>query len=327
MPASRRRPEGRRVLLVGAPLLVAAVIATVLVVVRGHGQQTPPAADPVVARVGATDIHASLFEARVQFAVTTAEQGGAPAPSSAQYAAFLTQVRSRVMRSLIDDAVIAQEAAFQHLAATEADIDAEIAQDQQAAGGAGALQNQLSQAGSSLTLLRDQVRSRINESRLEDLFARQRADAALKDLQSGVPFTTEADRVSDDTTHKGGDLGSLSLDQLRAGDPAFLAAVLALPAGQVSATPARDDSGYEILRIDSATPTARAVHRILVAAPRPYTVRERPPWFDAAVLQAISDDCARGAVSVLATNAGGDPCAVPSASPSTTASAAPTPTP
>jgi parvulin-like peptidyl-prolyl isomerase len=303
-------PARRRRLLILSPVVLAVVAGGVVATtqVLGRGSSTSPRGP--VAEVAGARIPASLFDLRITSALTAIKQaGGAPEPGDPHYPAFLAGVRRRVMESLIVDRVITQEAAFRHLAASDADVASEVAADVRAAGGRDKLDRQLAEAGGNLDQLRDAIRSRLNEQRLEDLFASERAADVEARLAAGTPFETVASQLSDDerSRPKGGDLGAVNLAQLSGSNASFVAAVRSAPEKRVS-EPIRDDAGYEILRLDAQTPTTRSLHRILVAAPRPYTVRERPPWFSAAIFQAISDDCQAGRLRVLL-DVGLQPCA------------------
>jgi hypothetical protein len=298
MPPSRRRP----VLLIAVPAVAVVIIAAVLVTwrLRGNDSVTSAAPQPV-AQVGSVTISSDLFAARLQSAITAIQQGGGPQSGSPQYAAFLQKVRAQVLESLIVDARIGIEAQYQHIAASDADVQAELDAATQAAGGMGQLQTQQAEAGGSIAQLRDQIRARINEQRLEDLFAKQRAASIIAEITAGHDFATLATQLSDDDTSKpkGGDLGAISVDQLRAEAPAFAAAVNSLAVGAMTNPAVRDDAGYEILRLDATGPTSRSLHRILVAAPRPYTVKERPDWFTQSVLDAVAQYCDAGQIKVF----------------------------
>jgi parvulin-like peptidyl-prolyl isomerase len=302
-------PARRRRLLVIVPVVLAALAVGVVATtqVLGRGSTAPPRGP--VAVVAGEKVPARLFDLRMSSALTAIHQGGGPQPGDAAYPAFLSGVRKRVLQSLIIDAVIAQEAAYRHLAASAGDVAAEVAADARSAGGDDELARQLAEAGGNLDQLRDAIRSRLDEQRLEDLFATQRAADIEARLAAGTPFETAASQLSDDeqSRSKGGDLGALNLTQLSASSASFVAAVRAAPAGRVSA-PIRDDAGYEILRLDGETASTRSIHRILVAAPRPYTVRERPEWFAAAVFEAIDEDCRAGRLEVIL-DVGLQPCA------------------
>jgi parvulin-like peptidyl-prolyl isomerase len=284
-----------------------------------------PAPQGPVAKVGKESVPRSLFDLRVNSALAAIQQGGGPQRGSSGYDAMLSKLRASVLKSLIVDSVIAQEAAFRHLAATDADVQAQVDDDAKAAGGVNALQTQLAEAGGSLDQLRDEVRSRLNEQRLEDAFAKERANAVLHQLQAGEDFATLAKQLSDDdgSRDKGGDMGVLSDTQLDGVDKDFATAVRGLHAGQLVAAPVRDQQGYEIVRLDAVSAAGHAVHRILVAAPKTYTVKERPNWFLQSLLDAIAQYCTQGQLQVLIPSAE-QPCATPgagaSASPSASAS-------
>jgi parvulin-like peptidyl-prolyl isomerase len=316
--------------------LLAALAAALLLAACGSSSSGgSPAEQSPVARVGRDTIPRSLFELRMASALAAIEQGGGPQSGSPGYDAMLTKLRASVLKSLIIDSVIAQEARFRHIAASEAEVETELQREAGAAGGTSALATQLAEAGGSLDQLRDAIRSRINEQRLENQFAEQRAAAILQQLQSGADFATLAKQLSDDDTSapKGGDMGVMSDANLDAGDKTFAAAVRALKAGQTVSSPVRDVAGYEIIRVDAVSAAGWAVHRILVAAPQTYTVKERPAWFEQSLIDALAQYCSNNELKVMIAGAA-QPCATPgpsgsaSASPSTSApSAASSPTP
>jgi parvulin-like peptidyl-prolyl isomerase len=272
-----------------------------------------------VARVGATAITQAALDVRLQSTLTAIQQGGGPVAN----AAMRSQVRSSVLRSLILDAVIAQEAAAGGLAAGDAEVQSEVARDAQQAGGIRALQSQLAGAGGSIVQLRDEITSQLNEQHLEDQFAKQRALGVEQTLATGATFATTAGQFSDDTgtSASGGDLGALTTDALKTYDPAFAAAVEALSVGQHTPTPVRDSGGYDILEVYAVAPGARSVRHILVAAPQPYTVRNRPSWFSEALFATVAQLCGRGDIQVYITDAGANPClGAPTLPPSATPS-------
>ena len=301
--------------LIHAPaglLLAAALLA-------GCGSSSPgptPSPGSPVAQVGKQLVPRSLFDLRLTSALAAVEQGGGPQRGTSGYNAMLDQLRASVLKSLIIDAVIAQEAQFRHLEATDKDVQTELSGDARSVGGMGPLQTQLAEAGGSLDQLRDEIRSRINEQRLEDLFARQRAEAGLQQLHGGGDFAALARQISDDdgSRDKGGDMGLLSNAQLDSGDKEFATAVRALKPGELIGAPARDGQGYEVIRVDAVSAAGYAVHRILIAAPRTYTVKERPNWFLQSILDAIAQYCAQNQLRVLIASAE-QPCVASSPSP------------
>jgi parvulin-like peptidyl-prolyl isomerase len=283
-------------------------------------------ASQVIARVGPTPITNDLFSVRLTSALTSLAQGGGPTNNPA----MRSQVRASVLRSLIIDTVIAQEAAASGVTATAAEVQAQVQADVTAAGGTSQLQSQLASLGGSMAQLHDAITSSLNEQKLEDLFAKQRAAEIEQKLAAGTPFATLASQYSDDTATapKGGDLGAVPRSQVQGDDPAYSAAVLALRPGTYTTTPIRDAHGYDIVQLDSATPTTLTLRRVVVNAPQPYTVRERPNWFSEAIFESIAQDCAANQIQVFISDVGDDVCAAASPGASPGASAAPaTPAP
>jgi parvulin-like peptidyl-prolyl isomerase len=278
-----------------------------------------PSGSGLAARVGSDAVSMALFSARLQNALTSIQQAGGPATNSA----MLRDLRASVLRSLILDAVIAQEAAFRGLQATDAQVSAQVDAAAQQEGGAGGLQSALAQAGGSITQLRDEIMAQINEQRLEDYFAKQRAQQVEQQLAGGAAFASLAMSWSDDsgTSAKGGDLGALTASELKSDDAAFGAAVRALAVGTYTTTPVHDAGGYDVIQVYARTPATVSVRHILVAAPNPYTVKDRPQWFAEALFSAVAQLCQQGRIHVYVKNAGSNPCSAastvtPSPSPS-----------
>jgi peptidyl-prolyl cis-trans isomerase C len=290
----------------------ARLLLPALLLLAACGNPQPSAPDPVVAVVGSTQIHQSEFDLRVHSSLTSLAQAGANGSGQSPPPAMVSQVRARVLLSLIMDAVIAAEAKVRQLAATDADVQAELDAQTAAAGGADALRNQLSAAGAGMDQLRDEARSSINERRLEEFFARERAGQALQQvLAPGGDFAAVARNLSDDSSSgaTGGDMGAVDAAQLHAAgaDGAFTAAAEGLTPGATTPAPVRDQQGFEILRLDRMSGTTRWLHRILVAAPQPYTVRGRPAWFLASLLETVATECSQGRITVTLKGAG-SPC-------------------
>lgn len=308
-------------------MLVTRRIAGALVsalVVSGCASPAPPAGrstpSPAVARVGGTTITQAVFDARLQDTITSIQQAGGPAAGNST---MLTDLRASVLRSLILDAVIEQEAAYHGLAATDAQITAQVDAAAQQEGGMSGLQSALAAAGGSLTQLRDEIRSELNEQRLEDYFAKQRAQQVEQQLASGASFSSLVSSFSDDsgTSSKGGDLGALTSANLASDSASFATAVRSLQVGTYTTTPVHDDGGYDIIMLYAKSATTWSVRHILIAAPTPYTVKDRPQWFVEALFTAVAQLCAQSQIHVYVKDAGSDPCSgapliTPAASPS-----------
>jgi parvulin-like peptidyl-prolyl isomerase len=279
-----------------------------------------PSATPgaqVIARVGSSAITADLFAVRLQSALTAVSQAGGPSGNPAMTA----QVRASVLRSLLIDTIIAQEATASGIAATDSDVQSQVDADVQTAGGISQLQSQLATLGGSLAQLRDEIRSSLNEQKLEDIFARQRAAEIEQKLGAGTAFASLASQYSDDsaTAPKGGELGAVPRTQIQGDDPAYAAAVLALHPAAYANPPIRDTQGYDIVELESSTTATLTLRHIIVDAPQPYTVKERPPWFSEAIFESLAQDCSAGEIHIYVSNVGDDPCAA------ATATASPSP--
>lgn len=282
------------------------VCAAALAGCGSNPSATPNQTTPV-ARVGSTVITLGVFNARLLSTTTAIKQAGGPSANPA----MTTGVRANVLRSLILDAVIAQEAAAQGQAITDKEVQAEVAKDAQSVGGMSQLQTQLASAGGSIPQLEDEIRSQANEQRVEDHFAQQRATLIEQTLAGGADFAKTATQESDDngTASKGGDLGALSAQDLSNGDQTFAAAVHELAVGAYTTTPIHDSGGYDIVQLYAQTATTWSVRHILVAAPVPYTVQDRPGWFATSLFTAVAQACNAGQIHVYLKDAGADPCA------------------
>jgi parvulin-like peptidyl-prolyl isomerase len=299
------------------------VACALSVVACGSGPVAPAKPSPVIARVGNQNITLAQFNVRYQTTIVSIEQGGGPNENAAQ----TTALRADILRSLIIDTVIREEAIKFGLEATPAEVQAQVATDAQQAGGMAALKTELAGAGGSIAQLEDEISSDLNEQRVENLFAQQRAVMVETILAKGANFETTAKTWSDDTgtNTKGGDLGLLTTANLATYDPAFSDAVKALAVGAYTTTPVHDAGGYDIVMLYAKSATGWSVRHILVAAPTPYSVMDRPDWFGQVVFAAINELCVANQITVSLTNAGGNPCVTPSPTPSA-AAASPKPT-
>lgn len=295
-------------------------VCALLLAACGSNAPAPAATSPVIARVASDTITLAQFNVRYLSACTSIKQGGGACTGGAA----VTQVRAAILRSLITDTVIREEATRLGLVATPKEIAAEVAADAQQAGGMSALQTELAGAGGSIAQLQDEISSNINEQRVEDVFAQQRAAYVEQVLATGASFTATAKTYSDDsgttgTAAKGGDLGVLTAAQLKTYDPAFAAAVESLAVGAYSRTPVHDAGGYDIVMLYAKTAAGWSVRHILIYAGNPYNVTDRPGWFTEELFNEVDQLCAANQIQVSLTNAGGNPCTLarPSPSPAT----------
>lgn len=310
-----------------------AIVAVCAVALAACSSTNTPVSkpSPVIARVGPDAITLAQFDVRYQSACISIAQGGGSCAAGAQ----ATSVRSSVLRSLIVDTVILQEATKLGLEATSTEVSGEVATDAQQAGGMSALKTELAGAGGSIAQLEDEIRSNLNEQRVEDVFAQQRAAFVESLLAKGASFSATAKSYSDDsgstgTAAKGGALGVLTTAVLKTYDPAFAAAVELTPVGGYTKTPVHDAGGYDIVMVSSKTAAGWGVRHILIYAGNPYSVTDRPQWFVEALFTQVDTLCKAKAIEVTLSDAGGNPCTSPAptpspASPSPTASATASP--
>lgn len=300
-------------------------VCALAVVACGSSSAAPAKPSPVIARVGSQTITLAQFNIRYQTTIVSIEQGGGPPTDPGQ----TTALRTDILRSLIIDAVIKAEAIKGGLEATPAEIQAQVNTDAQQAGGLAALKTELAGAGGSIAQLEDEISSDLNEQRVENLFAEQRAAMVEQLLAKGANFETTAKTWSDDTgtNAKGGDLGVLTSANLASYDAAFSAAVKALKVGQYTTTPVHDAGGYDIVMLYAKSAKGWSVRHILISAPTPYSVMDRPAWFGEVVFDEINQLCVANEITVSISNAGGNPCVAPTPSPSPAATAKPGATP
>jgi hypothetical protein len=275
-----------------------------------------PKPSPVIARVGPDPITLAQFNVRYQSVCISIEQGGGSCAGGAQ----VTSVRTSALRSLIVDTVIRQEATRIGLEATAKEVAAEVATDAHQAGGMSALQTELAGAGGSIAQLDDEISSNLNEQRVEDVFAQQRAALVESVLAKGANFSATAKTYSDDsgstgTAAKGGSLGVLSAAVLKTYDQTFAAAVESTPVGTYTKTPVHDAGGYDIVMVYSKTAAGWGVRHILIYAGNPYNVMDRPNWFVEALFTEVDALCKANAIEVTLSNAGGNPCTSPAPTP------------
>ncbi len=318
------RPGGRAAAVLALGLAVAAC---------GSSSSPTSASSTAVATVAGSRISAEQLDVRLQSALADIGEAGGPTGNPQ----MLTSVTATVIGSLIFDTVVAQEARRLHMLAKPGQVDDRLRQFTQDAGGPAQLQSQLAAAGQSMAGLRDEITSEIDEQNVENYFAQLRAQQVARQLSQGANFGSLVTQYSDspDTSSKGGQLGSLSAAQITSelgGN--VLGAIRPLQPGQYTTRPVRNTQGYEIVRVDAVSATTWTLREILVAAPQPYTVKDRPSWFNEEVYYEIFQDCQAGRITLYGrykTVKGANPCvaASPAAppAPTATASASPSATP
>jgi parvulin-like peptidyl-prolyl isomerase len=235
-----RSPKIFGLVLSGVALIVAAcdgnapaqpaAPAAVPTVTLPAAQPQPAQPQPTIgaaAIVNGQSVPMKLYQQQIdQFQATRVKQG--LNVDSPEGQAQLAQIRQQILDNLIDDALVAQDAAKQGVSVSEADLDAAMNLLIETAGGQAAFDQRLAADGQTLeearTLQRTQMlynlmRDRITASlsnQSEQVHARHilvdsaaAAEALLAQIKAGADFGQVAQQSSQDTLTKasGGDLG------------------------------------------------------------------------------------------------------------------------
>jgi hypothetical protein len=209
---------------------------------------------------------------------------GTPAPALDSTAGHAQEVRieDRAAADLVDEALLSQDASRNHLSITEKDIDGEMSAAKTLAGGDAAFQKFLNDYGYDVNTMRQQLRARLTEVRLENKLAADRIDAAVAMLKTGAAFTDVAKKYSDDpqSAATGGEL-SLTTDQLKNLDPEVLPALSGLKPGDQTTAPVHATNGWYLFKLLTRDTGGIKVDVVYVFAPDAahYRVQQRPQWF------------------------------------------------
>jgi propanediol dehydratase small subunit len=166
---------------------VAAACVLLVTACNSSNGAAPTKPSLVIARVATDTITLAQFNVRYESALVSITQGGAVSNP-----AQTTALRAKVLRSLIIDTVIREEATQLGLDVTAKEIQAQVAAAAASAGGMSALASNLAGAGGSIAQLEDEISSSLNERRLEDHFAKARATMIEQTLASKGNFIATA---------------------------------------------------------------------------------------------------------------------------------------
>ncbi len=203
-----------------------------------------------------------------------------------------TVLETEAVQDLVDAVLIERQAQQRGIGVTEDDINKQVdpfranyntlaAQQTQAGKPTLSFNDYLNSLGYSLDQLRQQVRSRVFEQRLEDRMATQREVAALAMLRQGTDVGIVAKKYSDDTSSAstGGNLTLKSKDL--ANVPTLKPTLDALQPGQSSADFVRVDDGFYYFKLVSRDADNTKMQYVYVYDPKPalYTTAKREKWF------------------------------------------------
>jgi parvulin-like peptidyl-prolyl isomerase len=201
-------------------------------------------------------------------------------------------LETEAVQDLVDAALIERQAKERGVSVSEDDINKSVdpfrtnynklaSQQTQAGKPTLSFNDYLNRLGYSLDQLRQQVRSRIFEQRLEDKIALEREAAALAMLRRGTDIGAVAKRYSDDTSSAGSG-GALALKTSDVANvPTLKPSLDALQPGQSSPDFVRVDDGYYFFKLTSRDATTTKVQYVYVYDPKPelYTAAKREAWF------------------------------------------------
>jgi parvulin-like peptidyl-prolyl isomerase len=201
-------------------------------------------------------------------------------------------LETEAVQDLVDAQLIERQATQRGISVSEDDINksvdpfrtnynAQAAQQTQAGKPTLSFNDYLNSLGFSLDQLRQQVRARIFEQRLEDKIALERKAAAVALLQKGTDIGEVAKKYSDDTgsANNGGVLTLKTKDL--ANVPSLKPALDALQPGQSSTDFVRVDDGFYFFKLTSRDADATKMQYVYVYDPKPemYTAAKREKWF------------------------------------------------
>jgi hypothetical protein len=228
------------------------------------------------ARVNGHDVPWDVFQARLNVVEVRARASGLPEDAST---ADRKALEDQAINELIEEALIAQQAAAQHLAVPASEVSREWNQLATLLNGDRALQAFIARQGFTPASYRNFLRAHLLEAMLARHLARQRLVQVRERLVKGTDFAQEVLRASDDrpTALRHGELGWVGASDLPA--PLWAGVRGVTPPGltDVVAT----EQGFVLAEVAERRPDAVRLRVVVATAPvaslyRPDT---RPSWF------------------------------------------------
>lgn len=203
-----------------------------------------------------------------------------------------TVLETEAVQDLVDAVLIERQAQQRGISVSEDDINKQIdpfrtnyntlaAQQTQAGKPTLSFNDYLNSLGYSLDQLRQQVRSRVFEQRLEDKMATLREVAALAMLKQGTDIGIVAKKYSDDSSSASAG-GSLTLKTKDlANVPTLKPTLDALQPGQSTTDFVRVDDGFYFFKLLSRDADNTKMQYVYIYDPKPslYTTAKREKWF------------------------------------------------
>jgi len=204
------------------------------------------------------------------------------------------QKQDIAIRSLVDEVLIADAAKNKGLTVSDDEVNKEIAFQRTIYERFSALQRAqhpelpappafntfLRDEGYDVDKLRESVRLILLEQKVQHKQAQNRADAAYREIQAGLPITDAAKKDSDANSGPSGGEETLSSIDQASGDTRLTPTLNTLQPGDTSKV-VEGVNGFYIIKLLTRTDTAVTADVVYVRAPAPtqYAPKLRPQWF------------------------------------------------
>lgn len=206
-----------------------------------------------------------------------------------------SQKEDLAIRSLVDEQLIANEAASKGLSVSDDEVNKEIEFQRRTYATNRDLYRQryptrpappdfntfLRTEGYDVDRLRESVKRILLEQKVEHKQAQNRADTAYRALKSGMPITDVAKRYSDLNSASAGGQVKVDSTQLATTDARLQPALNTLQPGETSKV-VEGANGFYIVKLLTRDENGITANIVFIAAPQPelYTPKFRPQWFE-----------------------------------------------
>jgi hypothetical protein len=211
------------------------------------------------------------------------QQAGANIPAALQVPAGKArqQVADLAVTELVDEQLINDDVQRRHIPVTEDEVSADVAAARSLFPSQADFDKALRDYGYTPDQLRQQVRARVTEVKLENAMAAERAAAALTLVKGGTEFAKVVAALSDYAA--GGPAGEVTLtgQQLTSLDAQVKPELDKLTPGEVSTTVVRGANGFYIFKLLARDAGSVKFDMVYVYGPGPsrYRRTQRPGWF------------------------------------------------
>jgi parvulin-like peptidyl-prolyl isomerase len=196
-------------------------------------------------------------------------------------------LEDRAVKDLVDEELIREDAADNKVSVSDSEVQAEVDNFKKQVKTEADFQKFLNDYGYTLDLIRQQIRARLIEVKLENKLAVDRVKQALEKLQKGSGIAEVAAALSDDPSSKdkGGEI-KLTPENLKSLDAAVRPVLDALQPGETSKDAVRGVNGYYIFKLLGRDDTGVTMDVVYVYAPDKdhYRLQQRPAWFSTRIV-------------------------------------------